>query len=153
LSRHSQHATHNEDFESHINEHFPQHYFDWKITSAFYAAYHWLKSVAEVKGIDIGSNHGEIRRNINPKSKDNPKMPIKQSAYEMYDYLYDASQKSRYMNTNFATYEDFMILMENDYKSVTHHLSNFKKYIDGLLSPLGKHRCPLNKETEITEAS
>jgi hypothetical protein len=149
LSLHQSHAYHNEAFTEDLSSTFPCSYYDWKITSAFYSAYHWLKALAEVKGINIGNSHGEIRNNVNPASRNEPAMAISRSAYQLYDYLYDHSKMSRYMDCDHVDYEDFLLIMEADYASVEEALLKFKKHIDGLGNKLGLICFPTKNENPV----
>lgn len=46
-------ATHNEEFHSCLCENFTEKFYDWRITSLFYTAIHYLKALALKRVIDI----------------------------------------------------------------------------------------------------
>ena len=79
-------ATHNEEFHSCLCENFTEKFYDWRITSLFYTAIHYLKALALKKGIDIGQTHHEIELNDNP-DRNNCKMRIKKGAWSDYKSL------------------------------------------------------------------
>lgn len=106
---------------------FSEKYYDWKITSLFYTAIHYLKALALKKGIDIGQTHHEIEQNVNP-DRHNCSMRIKKGAWLEYKSLLQYSRTSRYdgIETDFETFEE---IMKIDYQYCLTHLENFKKYI------------------------
>ncbi|WP_028892696.1 HEPN domain-containing protein [Tenacibaculum sp. 47A_GOM-205m] len=120
-------ASHNEKFHQCICENFSDKFYDWKITTLFYIAIHYLKALAAKRGIDIGQTHHEIEQNVNPK-KNNASMRIKQGAWMEYKSLLNYSRTSRYDGI-VSDFETFEIIMENDYKMAVKNLDNFKKYI------------------------
>ena len=120
-------ATHNEEFHSCLCENFTEKFYDWRITSLFYTAIHYLKALALKRGIDIGQTHHEIELNVNP-DRNNCKMRIKKGAWSDYKSLLQYSRTSRYdgIDTDFETFEE---LMKCDYEFCLTHLNSFKKYI------------------------
>ena len=54
------HAHHNKNFHDAICRLQPDVYYDWKITSLFYVAIHYLKSLAQHRNKSIGNFHFEI---------------------------------------------------------------------------------------------
>jgi len=121
-------ASHNEDFHKCICENFSDKFYDWKITTLFYIAIHYLKALATKKGIDIGQTHHEIEHNVNP-DKHNAKMRIRKGAWREYKSLLNYSRTSRYDGIT-SDFETFELLMENDYQFALKNLANFKKYIE-----------------------
>ena len=121
-------ASHNEDFHKCICENFEDKFFDWKITTLFYIAIHYLKELAEQRGIDIGQTHHEIEKNVNP-IRNNASMRITKGAWNQYKSLLRYSRTSRYdgIASDFSTFEG---LMENDYQFALKNLENFKKYVE-----------------------
>lgn len=115
-------------FHDSLCEEFCEKYFDWKITTLFYVAIHYLKGLAAMKGIDIGNTHYEIEGNVNPE-RNNCKMRIKKGAWNEYKALFQYSRTSRYegINTDVDTFEE---IMKTDYECCLIHLENFKKYIE-----------------------
>lgn len=120
-------AHHNEDFHRCICKNFSDKFCDWKITSLFYIAIHYLKALALQRGIDMGQTHYEIEQNVNPK-KDNASMRIKKGAWLEYKSLLNYSRTSRYDGI-VSDFETFETLMKNDYKMALKNLDNFKKYV------------------------
>lgn len=121
-------ASHNEKFHQCICQNFTDKFYDWKITTLFYIAIHYLKALAEKRGIDIGQTHHEIEQNVNPK-KNNASMRIRQGAWMEYKSLLNYSRTSRYDGI-VSDFETFEVIMENDYKMALKNLDNFKKYIE-----------------------
>ena len=91
-------AKHNEFFHKNTCDHFPEDFYDWKITTLFYVAIHYVKALANQLNIDIGQDHYSIKGNIKyqDSSSKYPKMAFNKKAYGYYDYLYRTSQISRY---------------------------------------------------------
>ncbi len=119
-------ASHNQDFHNSIVGNFSDRFYDWKITVLFYIAIHILKALAAKRGIDIGSTHHEIEKNVNP-DRDFAKMKIKRSAWNNYSALYHYSRTARYEGlTDNATFES---IMQIDHSYCLEHLEEFKKYI------------------------
>ena len=84
-------AKHNIEFFRLLDKSFKDRYSDWKITVLFYIAIHFVKALATKKGINIGNNHSDIERNINPNAS-KPLMPITKTAYTNYNKLRRYSQ-------------------------------------------------------------
>lgn len=127
MNKHLNQATHNEEFHECICKNFSHRFYDWKITSLFYIAIHYLKALANQKGIDIGQTHYEIEQNVNPR-KHNAAMKIKRGAWMEYKSLLNYSKNSRYDGI-VSDFETFEKIMKNDYKMALNNLDNFKKYI------------------------
>lgn len=127
MNRFLNQASHNENFHSSICEKFSDNFYDWKITSLFYTAIHYLKALASKRGIDIGQTHHEIELNVNP-DRHNSSMRITKAAWKEYKNLLRYSKNSRYdgINTDSETFET---LMKSDYEYCVQHLDNFKKYM------------------------
>jgi uncharacterized protein (UPF0332 family) len=127
MSRFLKQASHNEDFHKCICENFEHKFYDWKITIIFYTAIHYLKALADKKGINIGQTHYEIENNINPK-KYKPTMGLSKGGYNEYNTLLQYSRTSRYegIETDQETYE---LIKKQDYDNSLKHLDNFKKYL------------------------
>lgn len=121
-------ASHNEDFHQCICDNFSDKFYDWRITTLFYIAIHYLKALASKKGINIGQTHHEIEQNVNPK-KNNAAMRIKQGAWMEYKSLLNYSRTSRYDGIT-PDFETFEAIMKNDYIMAQENLKNFKKYIE-----------------------
>lgn len=49
-------ATHNEEFHSCLCENFTEKFYDWRITSLFYTAIHYLKALALKKVLTLGKH-------------------------------------------------------------------------------------------------
>ena len=128
MSKFYNQAIRNEEFHNSLVEKFNKKYFDWRITTLFYSAIHYLKNLAESRKIDIGQTHIEIEKNVNPE-KPNPKMSITKNAWREYKSLLNYSRTSRYegINTDIDTFEE---IMNVDYKNCLIHFEKFKKYIE-----------------------
>lgn len=132
VEKHLKQAKHNEDFHQCVCDSFPENFHDWKITTLFYIAIHYLKALAAKRAIDIGQTHFEIEQNINPL-KNNASMRISRGAWMEYKSLLQYSKNSRYegIATDHVTFE---AIMANDYQFAQKNLGNFKKYIDKQIS-------------------
>lgn len=126
MSKFLKQASRNEEFHESLCESYSEKYFDWKITSLFYIAIHYLKALANKRGIDIGQTHFEIESNVNP-DRPHSSMKIKKGAWMDYKSLLQYSRTSRYdgINTDSETFEE---IMKIDYENCLIHLNNFKKY-------------------------
>jgi hypothetical protein len=118
-------ANSNEVLLEELEKKFPNDYFDWKITISFYIAIHYLKHLASIKKIDLGGNHIEIGKSVNPK---HGKMPLTQTAYNNYDNLLQESMTARYLGITFdeSTHRE---IMKANYIKCTVYLKNFRLYI------------------------
>ncbi|MBK8672427.1 MAG: HEPN domain-containing protein [Bacteroidetes bacterium] len=127
MSRFLKQASHNEDFHNCLCDNFDHKFYDWKITTVFYTAIHYLKALADKKGINIGQTHYDIENNINPK-KYKPSMSLSKGAYNEYHTLLQYSRTARYegIDTDEETYE---LIKKHDYENSLIHFDNFKKYL------------------------
>jgi hypothetical protein len=129
MDRFLKQAIHNEAFHKCICDNSSDNFYDWKITSLFYTAIHYLKALALKRGINIGQTHHEIEQNVNP-DKNKPLMRVSKNAWYEYKKLLHYSRNSRYdgIDTDFETFE---LIMKVDYEECLKHLDTFKKYIKG----------------------
>ena len=129
MDRFLKQAIHNEEFHKCICDNSSDKFYDWKITSLFYTAIHYLKALALKRGINIGQTHHEIEQNVNP-DRQRPAMRITKGAWSDYKNLLHYSKTSIYdgVDTDFETFE---LLMQKDYEYCVKHLDNFKKYLIG----------------------
>ena len=126
--KHIKQARHNKEFHDCIEDKFPNQFYDWKITILFYTALHYLKALAENRGINIGNTHYDIENSVNPE-RNGRTMTISKNAWLEYKALFRYSQTARYEGiTDFETYNE---LKKIDYKECVKHLGKFKKYIEG----------------------
>lgn len=128
MQKHLNQAKHNETFHDAICDKFGSDYFDWKITSVFYCAIHYLKALASKRGIELGDSHFEIEKCINPHSK-SATMKITNTAFTNYKALYQYSRVARY--DGFTDKSIFDKLREGDYKHCVDAFDKFKLYIKG----------------------
>ena len=128
MHQHLEQANHNKNFHDCIETQFAGQFYDWKITVLFYVAIHYLKALADSKGVDIGETHFDIEHNVNP-DRHHAKMRIKKGAWREYKNLFNYSRTARYEGiTDIATFEQ---LKQVDHSYCLTHLDNFKKYIQG----------------------
>jgi hypothetical protein len=106
---------HNVEFDSTINETF----YDWKVTTIFYIAVHYIKAYAKRMDVMLDNSHKSIFENINPN---NPKAKIKLSpiAHQAYSKLFNLSLKSRY--EGFIDLNIYLISEKIDYKIAKQYL-------------------------------
>ncbi len=127
MQKHLDQAIHNQEFHTCICDSFEEQFFDWKITVLFYVAIHCLKALAESKGIDIGSTHFDIEKNVNPE-KYKPSMSISKNAWYEYRNLYNYSRTARY--DGITDPDTFELLRKQDHLHCLRHLEKFKMYIE-----------------------
>ncbi len=128
MQKHLEQASHNLNFHQCIEEQFTDNFFDWKITTLFYIAVHWLKALSIKRGHDIGDTHIEIDRNVNPNREDAP-YKIPRNAWRDYKSLQKYSHTARYEGiTDPSTFQK---LMQNDHQYCLQHIERFKKFISG----------------------
>lgn len=120
-------AKHNETFHCDLCETFQDKYFDWRITSLFYTAIHWIKVLANKEKKEIGVTHKEVNQNIDPNNS-SAKLRISKGAYHYYINLYKHSKTARYdgIDTDPETFER---LKESDWKECKKHFEGLKKYL------------------------
>lgn len=129
-------AKHNEEFHESTCQHFPNDFYDWKITTLFYVSIHYVKALANQLGVDVGGDHYSIRNNIKPpdSSGANREMSFTKNAYGWYDYLYRTSQMSRYNGFidragALANQDIFQQIMQQEHKMCEEALDKLKRYI------------------------
>lgn len=129
MDRFLKQALHNEEFHKNICDNSSDKFYDWKITSLFYTAIHYLKALALKRNLNIGQTHHEIEQNVNP-DRNNAIMRVSRNAWNEYKKLLQYSRNSRYdgIDTDFETFE---LIMQVDYNECIKHLDTFKKYIKG----------------------
>jgi len=120
-------AQHNEKFHSDLCDCFEDKYYDWKITSLFYTAIHWIKVLAEKDNKQIGVTHKEINNNIDPKNE-RAEMKISKGAYHYYINLYKESKTARYDGIN-IDHDSFEKLKEGDWKQCQTYIEGLKAYM------------------------
>lgn len=111
---------HNENFHNQLCTHLDNQYFDWKITTVFYCAYHLVQALAEKRNVRIGDRHSEILRNLNPKNSNRP-IQFKSKAFDNFDTLFEYSQSARYHG--FTDFDTFQQIKRKDYE---HSLALYK---------------------------
>jgi len=129
MQQHIEQARHNQDFYDCIHERFDSKFFDWKITTLFYIAIHYLKALAANRNIDIGETHYEIGNNVNPTSRHKPLMPISSNAWKAYRDIFQYSRTARYEGIRDKSI--FEALKKKDCEDCLVKLEFFKKYIEG----------------------
>lgn len=128
MQKHLDQASHNQNFHNCIEGEFTDNFFDWKITTLFYVALHWIKALGVKRGYDLGETHYEIERNINPGRDDAP-CKISQNAWRNYKYLFNYSRTSRY--EGFTDISTFQKLMQADHNYCLKHIEFLRKYVEG----------------------
>ena len=126
MQKHLSQAEHNHRFYNCICEDYRAEFFDWKITTLFYTALHWIGALSVKRGKDIGSTHEEIHANINPR-RDGAKMPITVTAWNNYRNLYNYCHTARY--EGFVDYDTWQKIKEADHAHSVKSFNDFSKYI------------------------
>ena len=88
-------AEHNFQFYQNLEEQFPKKYSDWKITVIFYTSLHLLDALAYEKGINIGNDHKQRTKCLNPEYEF-ATLPLKVNVFNAYKELLAASMDTRY---------------------------------------------------------
>lgn len=106
---------HNESLLLHLENQFPDKYFDWKITLTFYCSIHLVKELALKNGKVIGESHFDILNNINPNPRAGiiPTMPISKTQFDFYNDMFQYSRVARY--TGITDYTVFEAQRKADY--------------------------------------
>jgi uncharacterized protein (UPF0332 family) len=125
MEKYINHANHNYTFHESIQECFPDHYFDWKVTCIFYVALHYMRAYIKSKGVDPGSSHNEIDQIINPARKG--KLPVTKTCWENYRNLYEYSRVARY--DGFIDVEAFLNERKIEHMYSGQHLEEIKSYL------------------------
>jgi len=126
MSQYIQQAEHNQEFHDCIDCNFKGRYYDWQITVLFYVAVHYLKALAEKRGVDIGESHKAIRQNVCPASVHRI-MQIPNNAWRWYSGLLEYSRSARY--NGIADFEHYQELKQNDHAHAVILLESFKSYV------------------------
>lgn len=111
-------AKHNESFLAQIGEDF----YDWRVTTLFYIAVHYLRAFACYLETDAGSTHEEMES----KAKQYP-LHIKDWAWQHYKRLKNYSREARYDGFDDAFI--FQEVQKDNYEKCLLHLDEFKKYL------------------------
>src|ERR1039457_2916731 len=95
MKRFLEQATHNHDFHDCLIKHFPDTFYDWKITVLFYIALHYLKALMKHRGQKVENTHWDIQNEVNP-DEPKAKCKISKTAYKNYYKLKQYSENARY---------------------------------------------------------
>ena len=133
MQAHLDQAAHNGKFQDCLKSEFSTLFFDWKVTVCFYTALHYIRALAEMKNIPIGTHHDTIRGNIDP-DRQGALMPINRQAYSHYRNLQKYSEIARYHGiADLVTFEQ---LREADFRHCERHMGELKKYLKSLNLPI-----------------
>ena len=120
------HANHNHTFYEMVCKEHPDTFFDWKIIALFYVSFHYLQALAKHRKKNIGTHHVDINNNIrsgNPSAA----MPISNTAFKNYMYLFQYSRTARYDGIVDMTV--FQKLRKADHDHACKCFRDFRKYI------------------------
>ena len=126
MKEHIDQVAHNLDFLAALDKQFPKRYFDWRITVAFYTALHCLRAYEKFKKVRIAKGHKFLYEHSNP-SNPSALNPISQKAFDAYNELHDASQKTRYQG--FLNPMIHMVGLELTYTDALQNLDIVKNYV------------------------
>jgi len=115
----------NQELLDTLDEKFPDKYFDWKITIAFYVAIHCIKAILKNKLKRNVSSHEEIIKIISHK-QNTKNSPVSKSCWDMYYALYATSRDVRY--NGFTDFEAFNEHNRIEYGICKSHMTNIMKY-------------------------
>ena len=119
-------ASHNKEFLDSTHLNYPDKYFDWKITIAFYVALHLLKSLALKRGKPLGDSHSEIRQALNNRNK-NKLFQFPPRQWVVYDSLFNYGHTSRY--DGFINPQLFLLQQKTNYEHTVVLLNEFITYM------------------------
>ena len=125
MQKHLAQAEHNQKFYQCICEDYGTEFFDWKITTLFYTAVHWIGALASKRSKDIGTTHEQIHANINPMR--NGAMPITKTAWHNYRNLYNYCHTARY--EGFVDYNTWQKIKEADHRHSVKSFNDLSKYL------------------------
>jgi hypothetical protein len=126
MDEYIRHANHNHAFYGMICRQSPDDYFDWKLITLFYIAFHYLKALARHRKKNIGEHHFQINNNIRSGAH-HPNMPLSDTAYHNYMRLFHYSQDARY--DEIQDLSTFKELRKRDHEHALKCFTDFRKYI------------------------
>lgn len=122
-------AKHNKVFHECICTNFDSSFFDWKITTIFYTALHYIKALADLKGLYIGETHIAIKSSINPNNKSGVVMPLTYTAWEAYRNLYQYCHSARYNGITGSDFDAWQKMKESDHMHCLTLLNQIEEYV------------------------
>lgn len=121
-------AKHNEQLLDLMDSHFPNQFFDWKVTITFYTCVHYMNEYLCAPGRDIHvRDHYERNSNLNPNSQISV-FPLPENLWDMYHDLYIKSRAVRYNGIKNRSLS--LKKWEADYKLVREHLKALKEFVE-----------------------
>jgi len=117
---------HNEHFYDCVCVNYPDNFFDWKITIAFYIAVHYLKALATKQGVVLSSSHFDVEKQVNPDKRN--ELGLIRHAWDWYYNLYLASRSARYSGFT-SDHKTYMATKEADFRHCEKCLRKFKNYM------------------------
>ena|SRR6185369_11992951 len=115
MQRHIAQSKHNHEFLCCIKDKFPDKFYDWKITSTFYIAIHYVRALSKKRGITIGNSHESLKNAIDPKPPMPPILVLSPECLSAYKTLYRYCRTARY--DGFLNEENFNRICKINYEN------------------------------------
>lgn len=119
-------AKHNEELLDLMDKNFPNQFFDWKVTIAFYAVVHYMNEylAADGRGIFV-KDHLDRNCHLNPDCADSV-FPLSKTNWLLYHDTYLKSRAIRYNGIRNRALS--LKKWEEDYKIVRENLKKLKEF-------------------------
>jgi hypothetical protein len=121
-------AQYNESLLDLLDEKFPNDFFDWKVTIAFYAMVHYMNEYLLEGGRNITvSDHKDRNCQLNPNCADS-QFPLSEENFERFYEIYLKSKAVRYngIRNRDVAFQKW----KEDYATVRIHYKELKKFIE-----------------------
>ncbi len=129
MQEHLNQALHNESFIADLCDKYPDSYFDWKVTAAFYTTLHLLHAFCSKRGVHPGNTHYDIANNFNPRKCNNrPITRCPKFLWESYNKLQQYSEHARYEVFTDAEIENE--IQRDNFRECTILLAGLKTYFN-----------------------
>lgn len=121
MQQHLNQAKHNESFLSVVETHFPDNFFDWKITIIFYIAVHYIDAYFASYGEHTYS-HEDRREKLEYGANS-----VSMAFIDHYNNLYNICRNARY--NGFTDEQAYLRLQQNKLAEAKKNLKFIKNYI------------------------
>ena len=120
-------ATHNESLLNTLDEKFPDDFFDWKITIAFYTILHYMNAYlsAEGRGI-LCKDHWDRNNHLNPNAFEST-FPLTEDNWDLYYEMYIKSRLVRYNGIRNKVIAKKK--WKQDYNLIEGHFKKLKEFV------------------------
>ena len=120
-------ARHNEALLDLLDEKFPDLFFDWKITIAFYSTLHYMNEYLADGGRNIiVHDHSERNAQLNPNDH-RCTFPLSEDLWEKYYEIYIKSKAVRYQGI--PNKRSVLLKWKEDYTTVRRYFKELKDFV------------------------